>query len=273
MAPCYELVQGSSPLLVSMPHIGTGLPAALEPRLSAEALRLVDTDWRVDELYDFLPELQVSVIKPYYSRYVVDLNRAPNAVSLYPGKLVSEICPLQSFAGVDLYQAGEQPGKREVKQRVQEYWQPYHRALATELERLKSLHGYALLWDAHSIRGEVPRLFSGSLPDLNFGTADGAACDAALLARLEAVADSAQAYSWVANDRFKGGAITRLYVRPRQRLHAVQLELSQATYLQQDPSFQLCRQRAQALRPLLRELLDTTLNWKPATTGVPSCSP
>lgn len=267
---CYELRRGCGPLLVSMPHIGTELPDRLQPRLSGEALRLADTDWRVDELYGFLDEMDVSVIKARYSRYVVDLNRRPVGESLYPGKPVTEICPLQSFAGEELYRRGQRPGPREVQQRVQDYWQPYHSALAEELGRLRALHGYALLWDAHSIRSEVPRLFAGSLPDLNFGTNAGAACDAGLLSRLEAVAAAFPAYSRVSNGRFKGGAITRSYGAPDQGVHAIQLELSQATYLQQQVPFALCEERAEALRPLLRDLIETTLNWQPANTGASS---
>jgi N-formylglutamate deformylase len=263
----YELKQGRVPLLVSMPHVGTGVPPELARRMRPEALQLVDTDWRVDELYDFLGELDVSLIQARYSRYVVDLNRPPDGGSLYPGKTVSAICPLQSFAGCDLYRPGEDPGPAEVGLRIQDYWHPYHQALRAELERLKAQHGYALLWDAHSIASKVPGLFAGTLPDLNFGTADGVSCDASLLTVLERVAAGSPEFSWVSNGRFKGGAITRLYGRPDQRVHAVQLELSQATYLQQTPPFKLCEQRAEAIRPLLRELLATTLGWKPAPTG------
>ena len=255
------------PLLVSMPHVGTRLPSQLEPRLSAAGLQLLDTDWRVHELYNFLGAMDVSVIKARYSRYVVDLNRPPDGVSLYPGSSVSAICPVQSFAGNELYRQGEHPGPVEVQQRVQDYWQPYHQALAAELERLQALYGYALLWDAHSIASEVPELFPGRLADLNFGTADGASCAAKLLALLEQCAVAAPEFSWVSNGRFKGGAITRMYGRPEQQVHAVQLELSQATYLQPTPPFNINQHRAQAVRPLLRELLETTLRWKPAATG------
>ncbi len=265
---CFELRRGGGPLLVSVPHSGTTLPPDLRTRLSEEALQLPDTDWRVDELYDFLDELDVTVIRAKYSRYVVDLNRPPSGASLYPGQLVSEICPLRSFAGAELYLPGLAPSADEVSQRVEAFWQPYHRALRTELKRLRGEHGHALLWDAHSIRAEVPRLFAGTLPDLNFGTADGVACDSALLQALEAVAmAAAEDYSWVSNGRFKGGAITRLYGRPRENVHAVQLELSQAVYLEPTAPFLICERRANALRGLLRRLLQTLLNWKPGTTG------
>lgn len=268
----YDLKQGGGPLLLSMPHVGTDLPPELPSRLTAEALQLVDTDWRVEELYNFLDALDLSVITARYSRYVVDLNRPLDGESLYPGQPVSEICPLQSFAGGELYRGGEQPGRQEVRQRVEDYWQPYHRALTAELDRIKALHGYALLWDAHSIRSEVPRLFAGSLPDLSFGTAGGASCAAELIAALEAVVAAAPAYTWITNGRFTGGAITRRYGQPGQAVHAVQLELSQATYLEQLPPFQIVEQRADAVRPLLQKLVETMIDWTPPGTGEKSCS-
>jgi N-formylglutamate deformylase len=263
----FDLRRGGGPLLVSMPHIGTVLPPELVPRLTEEALQLVDTDWRVDELYDFLHTLDLSVLTPRYSRYLVDLNRPPGGESLYPGQTVSEICPLRSFAGKELYRPGEQPRNDEVEQRIEHYWLPYHQALHAELDRLKSLHGFAILWDAHSIRSVVPGLFSGELPDFNFGTADGKSCEAGLLTALEAVVAGHPAWSWVSNDRFKGGAITRIYGSPARGVHAVQLELSQATYLVEEPPFPVCRQRAPLVRPILRALIDTTLNWKPSMAG------
>lgn len=266
----FELRRGGGPLLVSMPHVGTGLPPELVPRLTEEALQLVDTDWRVDDLYDFLQAMDLSILTARSSRYLVDLNRAPGGESLYPGQTVSDICPLRSFAGDPLYRPDEQPGKEEVEQRIRDYWQPYHQALNTELERLKSLHGFAILWDAHSIRSVVPGLFSGVLPDFNFGTADGNACEAGLLAALEAVVSGHTAWSSVSNDRFKGGAITRRYGRPSQGVHAVQLELSQATYLVEEHPFPLCEQRASQVRPVLQVLIETTLNWKPPMAGAPS---
>ena len=260
----FELRRGGGPLLVSMPHVGTALPESLLPRFTAVAQSVIDTDWRVDELYDFLEHMDVSVLRARYSRYVVDLNRFAHGESLYRGATDTAVCPLTSFAGEALYLPGEEPAADEIQQRLQDYWQPYHATLAAELIRLQAIHSYALLWDAHSIRAVVPHLFEGQLPDLNFGTAEGAACAPDLISTLESVAGAAADYSWVSNGRFKGGAITRSYGRPHEGVHAIQLELSQSTYLQQEYPFQLDHERAQAVRPVLKELIEAALDWTPA---------
>ena len=85
----------------------------------------------------------------------------------------------------------------------------------------------ALLFEAHTIRSRVPRLFDGRLPDINLGTADGKSCASDLAALLIETAGEAEAYTSVLNGRFKGGYITRHYGRPADGVHAVQLELAQ----------------------------------------------
>ncbi|MEZ5485290.1 MAG: N-formylglutamate amidohydrolase [Lysobacteraceae bacterium] len=106
--------------------------------------------------------------------------------------------------------------------------------LAAELSRIKAEHGRAVLWEAHSIRSVVPFLFDGRLPDLNLGTSAGASCSADRQARLEAVLQEQGDYDWVANGRFKGGFITRNYGDPANGIDAVQLEISQRCYMDED---------------------------------------
>ena len=174
--PPFRFRQGTRPLLISMPHVGTHLPPQLASRLSAEARRVPDTDWHLDKLYKFLPELGASVLQPHYSRYLIDLNRPPDDAPMYPGAANTELCPTRFFTSDPLYLEGRAPTPQQRMQRRQDYWQPYHDALQRELMRLKSAHGYALLLDGHSIKSEVPWLFTGRLPDLNLGTAGGATC-------------------------------------------------------------------------------------------------
>ena len=111
-----------------------------------------------------------------------------------------------------------------------------------------------VLWEGHSIRGELPWLFPGRLPDLNLGTAGGASCSPSLQARLEATLLAQDAYDWVANGRFKGGHITRHYGDPGGGIDAVQLEISQRCYMDED-SFAYDEARATRLQALLRALL------------------
>ncbi len=259
MAP-FTFRAGGAPLLVSIPHMGTHVPDEIARRLTPAALALPDTDWHLDRLYDFLDALGASVLAATHSRYVVDLNRPPDDESLYPGQDVTGLVPLDTFARAPLY-AGPAPDAAEVAARRDRYWRPYHERLAAELERLKAAHGYALLWDAHSIASEVPRFFTGRLPDFNIGTGGGTAADPSLAAALLATARSAPGYTAVLNGRFKGGYITRRYGDPAHDVHAVQLELAQATYMEERPPFPFREDLAAGVRPHLRRMLERMLAW------------
>jgi N-formylglutamate deformylase len=265
--PTYAFRQGRTPLLVSMPHVGLDIPDDIAGRLTGDALMRPDTDWHIDLLYDFLERAGASAISATCSRYVVDLNRAPDGAELYPGANATELCPTTSFANRPLYRDGQQPDGDEIARRVELYWRPYHAALAAELDRLKDAHGVAVLWDAHSIRSVVPRFFEGVLADFNFGTAGGDSCDPDLAARLMAIAGSAEGYSATLDGRFKGGYITRHYGRPGDGVHAVQLELSQRTYMDEDPPFAFRADLADAIRPTLRRLTGSIPPWASVRPG------
>jgi N-formylglutamate deformylase len=244
---------GPSSLIVSMPHTGTYVPEWLAPRLSAAARPLPDTDWHLERLYDFLDELGASVLVATHSRYVVDLNRPPDNASLYPGRDTTGIVPLDTFHNEPLYLPGFPPSEAEMAQRIETYWRPYHQQLQQALAGAKARHGHALLWEAHSIASELPRFFKGNLPDLNFGTADGKSCAPGIG---EALLKSVKGYAAVLNGRFKGGYITRRYGDPANGVHAVQLELSQATYMDERAPYAFKDKLASRLRAQLRMLLD-----------------
>lgn len=257
----YKFNTGSTPLLVSMPHVGTEIPADMVGRLTNSARGLPDTDWHVDRLYDFLADLGASVIRATHSRYVIDLNRAPDSAPLYPGAANTGLCPTEQFDGAPLYRPGAAPDETEVQERLSHYWRPYHERLAAELQALKNHYGIALLYEAHSIRSRVPRLFDGRLPDINLGTAEGASCDSDLAALLIETAGESEAYSSVLNGRFKGGYITRAYGRPSDGIHAVQLELAQITYMNEDPPHEFREEAAGRVRPALRAVVAAMLAW------------
>ena len=255
----FTLHRGTVPLLISLPHDGIALPEDIAARVTPEARGVPDTDWFVSRLYDFARGLGASVLVPNYSRYVVDLNRPPDDVSLYPGQNTTGLCPTVRFSGEPVYLPGQSPTPEEVTLRVERYWRPYHDTLKEELARLRAAHGRVLLWEGHSIRGTVPFLFDGRLPDLNVGTAAGASCSPVLQARLDAVLGSQQDYTWVVNGRFKGGYITRHYGRPTEGVDAVQLELAQSTYMD-EATGRYVRERASRLQGLLHALLRAGLD-------------
>jgi N-formylglutamate deformylase len=250
---------GTAPLLVSMPHVGVYIPPELATRMTDAALFLPDTDWHLERLYDFLDALGASVLVATHSRYVVDLNRPPDNANLYPGQDTTGLVPIDTFARASVYRDGALPTDAEIAARVERHWQPYHAQLERELARLRAAHGYALLWDAHSIASELPRFFPGRLPDLNLGTAGGASCAAAIEAEVVAVARAAPTYSAVLNGRFKGGYITRRYGRPDAGVHAIQLELAEITYMDEAPPYDFDEARAARLRPHLRAMLEQML--------------
>jgi N-formylglutamate deformylase len=245
---------GSSRLLVSIPHAGTFVPRALSDRMTAAALALPDTDWHVEELYDFAAGLGASVLVATHSRYVVDVNRPPDDSSLYPGLATTGICPTLTFDGMAIWKPGEEPGAAEIAVRIAQYWQPYHDRLAQEIDAIRARHGSVVLWDAHSIRSRVPRLFAGELPVLNFGTNDGKSCDEDLAGRLIGHALGHARYTAVLDGRFKGGHITRAYGDPARDVHAVQLELAQRSYMD-EKSRAFLPHAAADIRVVLKSLL------------------
>ncbi|MGO1541124.1 MAG: N-formylglutamate deformylase [Luteimonas sp.] len=254
----FKLHKGTAPLLVSVPHDGTAVPDDIASRLADSARGVPDTDWHIARLYGFARELGASMIVPAYSRYVIDLNRSEDDVSLYPGQNTTGLCPVVGFSGEPVYREGQEPTPDEIAARVETYWRPYHDALRGELERIRAEHGRAVLWEGHSIRGELPFLFEGRLPDMNLGTAVGASCSPALQERLEAVLAGQDRYDHVVNGRFKGGHITRHYGDPANGIQAVQLETSQRVYMDED-SFEYLPYRAEAAQALIRRLLEAAL--------------
>ncbi len=257
----FSFEAGTIPLLVSIPHVGTAIPDDLAARLTPQALQRADTDWHLDRLYDFAAAMGASVLAARWSRYVIDLNRPPEDFNLYPGLDTTGLCPVDTFHKEPLYAKEEGPGRAEIAERLTRYWQPYHVALRAELDRLLARHGRVVLWDAHSIASRVPRFFEGRLPDLNFGTVQGASCANGLDAAAMAPAMAQQRYSVAHNGRFKGGYITRQYGRPEQGVHAVQLEMCQCLYMDEQAPFAYRPELAAQVQPLLRELLCAAAAW------------
>jgi N-formylglutamate deformylase len=262
-SPLFHLLRGRQPLIASMPHVGTQVPSEIVREFTPVARALTDTDWHVDRLYDFLPQLGASVIAARYSRYVIDLNRPPDDAALYPGMAHTGLCPTHSFAGEPLYGNGvDALTGSEVASRRERYWQPYHTALGELIASTRVRAGFVVLLDAHSIRSHVPRLFTGRLPDINIGTDDGRSCAAELISPLMAMLAAQDRFSYVVNGRFKGGHITRSYGAPASGVHALQIELSQSAYMDEDRAT-YDENRAAPLRELLQRMVAAMLRFSP----------
>ena len=258
-----EVHRGTAPLVVSFPHTGTDIPAGLEEAFASLWHARRDADWWVDRLYDFAATLGATTIRTGVSRSVIDVNRDPSGASLYPGMATTELCPTTDFDGAPLYHAGAEPDAAEIARRKTAYFEPYHDAIRGATER--SPYSRVVLFDAHSIRSRIPRLFEGELPHFNIGTHDGRSCDARLAAAVEGVC-AATGYSHVVNGRFKGGWTTRHYGRPDLGFHAIQLELSCRGYIDEPdvPSPRnwptpYAEPRAAALRAVLKDIIAACL--------------
>jgi formiminoglutamase len=257
---------GDAPLVVSFPHTGTEIPEAIEANLVSSWLARKDADYWVDVLYDFAHSLGATTLRTSLSRTVIDVNRDPSGASLYPGQTTTGLCPLETFDGEPLYKSGAEPGPAEVLRRRAAYFEPYHASLAAELERKRAQFGHVVLYDAHSIRSRVPRLFEGELPQFNIGTDNGATCDPALTLAIERICDGSE-LTRVTNGRFRGGWIARHYGNPAGGVHAVQMELAMRGYLH-EPEGVLTRHNwpvplddphAARLRVVLRDILDACI--------------
>ena len=215
-----------------MPHTGTEIPADIESRLVSAWLARKDTDWWIDQLYAFAHDLGASVVRTALSRTVIDVNRDPSGASLYPGQATTELCPTTTFDGEPLYRGGETPDGAQIATRRAQYFDPYHDALRSEIVRLRGRHPCVVLYDCHSIRSRIPRLFVGELPNFNIGTNSGASCAQALTDAVEEACATSE-FTRVVNGRFRGGYTTRHYGQPHDGVHALQMELACRSYLRE----------------------------------------
>jgi formiminoglutamase len=224
MTDWLEVHRGDVPLVIAMPHSGSDVPPELADRFVSPWLARKDTDWWIDQVYAFARELGATTVRTRISRSVIDCNRDPSGASLYPGMTTTELCPTSTFEGEALYR-GDPPDTDEIARRTAIWFAPYHAAVAGELQRLKARHGRVVLYDAHSIRSRVSRLFEGELPQFNIGSNSGRACDPALAARISEIC-AASGRTHVLDGRFKGGWTTRHHGRPAEDVHAIQMELA-----------------------------------------------
>jgi formiminoglutamase len=232
--PWLSVVRGEAPLLVSMPHTGVDIPQDMQSALISPWLARKDADWWVNRLYDFAPALGATVVRTGISRTVIDCNRDPSGVSLYPGQATTELCPTTTFDGEPLYRAGSAPEGAQISSRRSAYFDPYHAAIAAEITRLRATHGDIVLYDCHSIRSRIPRLFEDVLPNFNIGTNNGSTCAPALTSAVEAACDQT-GFTRVTNGRFRGGYTTRHYGQPARGVHALQMELACRGYMREPP--------------------------------------
>ncbi len=251
----FEVEQGSSPVILAFPHTGTDVPTDIWEKLNDTGKILADTDWHIHRLYDgLLPG--VTTVRALFHRYVIDANRDPSGQSLYPGQNTTGLVPDTDFDGKPIWQDGQGPDANEVARRQQQFHAPYHAALQAEIERVKALHGVAVLYDCHSIRSHIPFLFDGKLPDFNIGTDNGTTCDPRVEQAVVDVCEKADGFTSVLNGRFRGGWTTRHYSDKANNIHTIQMELAQSSHLARETSpFDYDPAHAAPLRAHLKTIL------------------
>jgi len=255
-----DVTIGKSPLLLSQPHGGIEIPEGIFLRLNTKGKAIADTDWHITRLYANLLD-DVTIVSTAIHRYVIDANRNPNDESLYPGQNTTGLCPTTDFDGAPIYLDGEEPNEDEIAERQKQYHQPYHDTLSEQLERIKQRHGFAILYDCHSIRSLVPYLFEGKLPDFNIGTNSGASCDLEIQSSVENICNNHPEYSSITNGRFKGGWTTRHYGKPELGYHAIQMELAQSNYMMEQTPWDYQTNPAEKLRVVLKQILTILHNY------------
>ena len=261
-----DVHRGNAPLLLCFPHGGTQIPPDIADSFVSPELARKDADWWIDRLYSFARVLGATTLRTRISRSVIDVNRDPSGASLYPGQATTELCPTTTFDGEPLY-VHSPPNDAQIADRHRRWFEPYHAVVAEELKRLRGAHPHVVLYDAHSIRSRVPRLFEGELPIFSIGTHDGAACSPELTTAVEAIC-AASDFSHVLNGRFKGGWTTRHYGQPNRGIHAIQIELAMRGYIPEreeatatnwPPSFS--PETAACIIPTLRAITETCIQF------------
>lgn len=251
-----EIVEGAGTVILGQPHGGTCVPDGIASRLNETGRGLSDTDWHIAQLHDgLLPD--ATVVRATAHRYVIDVNRDPSGASLYPGQNTTGLCPVTDFDGRPIWKDGQAPSSDEIETRRETFHAPYHAALADQIARVRARHGIAVLYDCHSIRGTVPYLFDGDLPDFNIGTDGGATCAPSIEAAVLGACKEANGYTHVLNGRFKGGWTTRHYGHPEKGVHAIQMELAQRTYMDEAAPWTWRDDKASQLRPVLAQILQS----------------
>ncbi len=254
--------QGGGPIILGQPHGGTYVPPDIWAALNDNGKLLADTDWHISQIYDgLLPS--ATVVAATFHRYVIDANRDPQGASLYPGQNTTGLCPLTDFDGLPIYLSGQEPDASKIEQRRAEFHAPYHAALAAEVARVKAKHGFVIIFDCHSIRGHIPFLFEGTLPNLNIGTDNGKTCASALEKIANNIAKSSS-FTSVLNGRFRGGWTTRHYGKPDENIHTIQMEVTQSTYLITEAApWNISHTKATELRAVLQNILTNLERFRP----------
>jgi len=209
------------PIIATIPHSGTYIPDAIERRFKQPRPPLANSDWHLDKLYDFLPDLGVTVLQATHSRYVVDVNLALK-VPLYGSYKPCVIYEETTF-GKPLYD--EPLTLPEITERIDRYYHPFHDQLTHLLEQMLQRSGKAYLLDLHSF-------FIQSACDICLGNQRNHTSSRALIDAVESAFQQVK-FTVGKNEVLLGGYITQHYGN-KQNVESLQIELRYPTYLDKE---------------------------------------
>ena len=259
----------SVPFIFASPHSGRVYPSSFaeSSRLDPISLRRSE-DAYVDELFDSVIELGAPLIAARFPRAFVDANRAPGELdpAMFDAPLVSVgprsprvaaglgVIPRVVRDGLEIYRARLPAG--EAAFRIEHFYRPYHAALAEMVERTRAKFGVAIVIDCHSMPPPA------KAHDIVLGDCYGEAAAPELIGHTQRIL-TGLGFSVARNTPYAGGYTTHLYGRPRDGVHAVQIEVSRALYLdegrmEKNTGFAACRER---LRVFATKLLSEAESW------------
>ncbi|UKN02131.1 N-formylglutamate amidohydrolase [Paracrocinitomix mangrovi] len=240
------------PVILSIPHCGTSFPDEIvDQYLTDQVNSIDDTDWYLQDLYDFVAEMGITTVYAKYSRWVIDLNRDPESAPLYnDGRIITGLTTTTDFLGNPIYKEGNEPDQTEIERRLNLYYWPYYQQIQELLDERIQQFGKVLLWDAHSIREKVPTIRKDPFPQMILGDNDQTSADQKLIDKT--LENLSSKYQVNHNDPFKGGHITRYFGNPSKNVNALQLERNKNLYMDDsERNFELSK--ANQMRELLKK--------------------
>ena len=254
--------KGESPLILCLPDSGTTIPPAVSKRLNATGRLQTDVSWRLEQVLDLNGETGATVIRSTASRYVIDVDHAPEPV-LEPGsEALPALCPLKTLDGKEFYVPDEEPGPTEIEQRGLLFYDPFHDALRREVERLRKQHDRIVVLICRSIRSRIKGFIDEPLPVFSLGTLDGKACDLALVTAFSNALNGNNDMTVEVKDVYPNSYILETYGRPDIGVNAMTVLLAQRTYLRHEsPPFEPDRKGIARMKDLFGVVSAQIIAW------------
>ncbi|MBP2557789.1 N-formylglutamate amidohydrolase [Neorhizobium galegae] len=264
------------PFVFNSPHSGSFYPPEFLAESGLDSLSIRrSADHYVDELFADAPELGAPLLLAHFPRAYLDVNREPYELDprMFDG-------PLPPFVNIGSMRVAGGLGTiprivaenmeiyrrrlpvDEAMSRIETIYKPYHACLRKLIARTHARFGLAILIDCHSMPGNIRLSGSDVRPDFiigdRYGTSASAELSRAAMQFLEGMGFSA-----VRNKPYAGGFITEHYGRPVRGLHALQIEINRALYvdemtLARRPEFPVV---AAALSTFMRQMADFVVDF------------